>query len=178
MRLRAYCTDKSDIHVKLNIDNTTAIAYINQMGGMKSEKCNELARELWEWCIERNIWVTACHLPGYLNVVADRKSRIFQDETEWQLNKTIFQQICSYFGQPEIDLFASRVNAQLPQFISWHPDPDAEALDCFTVEWAELKFYAFPRFCLIARCLQKIMFDKAEGIMIVPNWPTQPWFAS
>ena len=34
--------------VKLEIDNTTAIAYINQIGGTKSRECNELAKELWE----------------------------------------------------------------------------------------------------------------------------------
>ena len=30
---------------------------------------------------------------------------------------------------------------------------------------------------LIARCLQKLVLDQAEGIGIVPEWPTQPWFA-
>ena len=156
MGLRAYCADRSNIHVKLNFDNTTAIAYINQMGGMRSHKCNELAKALWDWRIERHIWVTACHLPGVLNVVADKKSRVFQDETEWQLNTKVFEKFCTHFGPPEIAIFASRLNAQLPRFISWHPDPDAEAVDAFTVDWGKLKFYAFPPFCLIARCLQKI----------------------
>ena len=177
MGLRAYCSNKRDIHVKLNIDNTTAIAYINQMGGMKSLGCNELAKDMWKWCIERGIWLTACHLPGALNVVADKKSRVFQDETEWQLNSKQFANICSVFGTPEIDIFASRLNTQLQRFISWRPDPEAEAVDAFSVDWAEFKFYAFPPFCLITRCLQKITFDKADGIIIVPNWPTQPWFS-
>ena len=44
MGLRAYYLENSNIHVSLiSIDNTTAIAYINQMGGMTSHKCNELA---------------------------------------------------------------------------------------------------------------------------------------
>lgn len=29
---------------------------------------------------------------------------------------------------------------------------------------------------LIARCLQKIQTDCAEGLMIVPMWPTQSWY--
>ena len=93
------------------------------------------------------------------------------------MNTKAFEKICTHFDPPEIDIFASRLNAQLPRFISWHPDIDAEAVDAFTVDWRKLKFYAFPPFCLIARCLQKITFDGAEGIMVVPNWPTQPWFA-
>ena len=177
MALRAYCVDKSNIHVQLKIDNTTAIAYLNKMGGTKSFTCNELAKEIWDWCVERNIWVTACHIPGVLNIVADRKSRVFNDETEWHLNRHAFNQICEHFGRPEIDIFASRLNTQLPRFVSWQPDPDAEAIDAFTVDWAETSFYAFPPFCLIAKCLQKVTFDGAEGLMVVPHWPTQPWFA-
>ena len=51
MGLRAYCTSLNDLHVRLRIDNTTAISYINEMGGTKSHDCNELAKEVWEWCI-------------------------------------------------------------------------------------------------------------------------------
>ena len=177
MGLRAYCSDKRDIHVKLEIDNTTAVAYINQMGGTKSYNCNELAKEVWGWCIERNIWLTACHLTGVLNTIADRRSREFRDQTEWQLNKQTFDQICKHFGTPTIDLFASRLNRQLDNFVSWHPDPDAAAVDAFTTDWCNWFFYAFPPFSLITRCLQKISFEGAEGIMIVPDWPTQSWYA-
>ena len=60
MALRAYCAEHTHIHVKLDTDNITAIAYIHHMGGTKSANCNELANEMWEWCIERRIWVTAC----------------------------------------------------------------------------------------------------------------------
>ena len=38
-------------------------------------------------------------------------------------------------------------------------------------------FLCFSPFRLIARCLQKIAMEKAEGIMIVPLWPTQPWYS-
>ena len=41
MGLWAFCSDKTSIHVKLLLDNTTAIAYINNMGGMKSSMCNK-----------------------------------------------------------------------------------------------------------------------------------------
>ena len=101
-----------------------------------------------------------------MNVVVDRKSRMFQDETEWQLNKKEFNKICSYFGPPEVDLFASRLNAQLSKFLSWYLDPDAEAVDAFTADWRTVHFHAFPPFCVIATCLQKIIFDKAEGLMV------------
>ena len=55
---------KKDIKVKSN--NTTAITYINNMGGgvSASEKCNELAKHLQYFCIQQNIWISAIHIPG------------------------------------------------------------------------------------------------------------------
>ena len=63
-------------------------------------------------------------------------------------------------------------------YVSWRPDPGAEYVDAFLVDWQEWFFYAFPPFCLIGRCLSKIISDKAEGILVVPKWATQPWFST
>ena len=83
----------------------------------------------------------------------------------------------SLFKKPVIDLFASRLNNQVPQYVSWHPDPGASYIDAFTVDWHTLFFYAFPPFSLITRCLQMVIADEAEGILITPVWPsTQIWF--
>ncbi|XP_041469922.1 uncharacterized protein LOC121419534 [Lytechinus variegatus] len=174
--LKAFCKDKRGIHVLMRIDNTTAVSYINEMGGIKSKECDELAQILWNWCIEHDIWVTAAHLPGVENVIADRRSRHFRDETEWMLNPKLFRELCNSMGTPNIDLFASRLNNQLPIYVSWQPDPGALAINAFTLDWGEFEFYAFPPFCIINRCLQKVVEDKAEGIMIVPKWATQSWF--
>lgn len=77
-------------YVRILSDNTTAISYINNMGGIKSKKCNELAIEIWEWCIDRNIWLKCSHIPGKDNIEADRLSREFNDQVEWQLDHDIF----------------------------------------------------------------------------------------
>ena len=175
LALKSFCSNCNNLHVKLNLDNTTAVAYISHMGGSKSHDCNGLAKELWLWCIARSIWVSVAHLPGVQNVTADRKSRHFQDETEWMLNEDIFHTLCDEYN-PEIDLFASRLNAQLPRYVSWKPDPEAEAVDALSYNWGGIRFYAFPPFCIIGKCLKKISEDSAEGMMIVPKWPTQPWF--
>ena len=167
----------TNCHILLRMDNTTAVAYINHMGGTKSIACNELAKTIWEWCITRKIWITAAHVPGVDNSIADKKSRIFNDNLEWMLHVDIFRNICETYGTPDIDLFASRLNAQLTRYVSWKPDPTAEAIDAFTINWGNLFFYAFPPFSLILRCLQKVEQDQADGIIIVPKWPTQPWFS-
>ncbi len=174
--LQSFCKDHRNIHVRIQIDNVTAVTYINKMGGIKSSQCDRLARKLWEWCIARKIWVSAAHLPGAQNTIADRKSRVFKDETEWKLDSKVFLDICKVLGHANIDLFATRLNTQLPRYVSWLPDPGAEAVDAFTVDWGKELFYAFPPFCLIDKCLQKVNNDEAEGILVVPKWPTQVWF--
>lgn len=50
--------------------------------------------------------------------------------------------------------------------------PGATYVDAFLISWENQFFYAFPLFSLIARSLQKIAMERAEGIMIVPLWPT------
>jgi hypothetical protein len=177
LALQALCGDKKDVTVHLQMDNTTAIAYINNMGGMKSTELDTLARQVWQFCIQRNIWVFATHIPGSQNVVADRLSRKFDDNIEWKLDVTVFRELCTRWGKPDIDLFATRLNTQLDRFIAWRPDPEAMAVDAFTYSWSEGFLYAFPPFCLIGACIQKIMLDRAELILIVPVWPTQPWYS-
>ena len=94
-------------------DNTTVVAYVNNFGGSKSVDCNDLAKEIWLWCIGTHIWLSTVHIPGVSNVVADRKSRSFDDQIEWKLDERVFDDISSRFVSPEIDLFATRLHAQL-----------------------------------------------------------------
>ena len=109
---------KSDVHIRLRIDNVTTVTYINNMGGTKSRICNLIANEIWTWSIDRNIWLSAEHLPGSKNLLADEQSCVFDDTTEWMI--------------PPIDLFASRLNKQVITFVSWRPDPDALFIDAFS----------------------------------------------
>ncbi|XP_077991021.1 uncharacterized protein LOC144445357 [Glandiceps talaboti] len=161
-------------YVKVLCDNTTAVAYINNMGGVRSVECKDIAKTIWLWCKERGIWLTASHLPESLNI--DYESRQFNAQTEWQLNPSIFALIMKEWGLPTIDLFASRLNNQLRHFVSWKPDPDAVHIDAFTINWKSHYFYAFRPFSVIGRCTQKVAVDQATGILITPLWPTQPWF--
>ena len=113
---------------------------------------------------------------GESNVVADFYSRCPNDNTEWQLNPTVFERLCEVVHPPGIDLFASAINKQTSQYVSWKPDPLAWAINAFTISWKNLNFDAFPPFSIVPRVLQKLQQDQATGICILPNWPTQAWF--
>ena len=50
------------------IDNTTAVAVINNMGAFHSTECHSLAVQIWEFCISHETtWLTAVHIPSSLN---------------------------------------------------------------------------------------------------------------
>lgn len=55
-------------------------------------------------------------------------------------------------------------------------DPESVAVDAFTINWSSNFFYAFPPFTLLLRVLRKIQIDKAEGVVVAPLWPSQPWY--
>ena len=97
-----------DAHVRLKLDNSTTVAYINKMGGIKSPSLNSLSRTLWEWCDERSIIISAQQIPGKENLVADSLSRQFSSNLEWSVDIDIFNQISNMTFAPDIDLFASR----------------------------------------------------------------------
>ena len=105
---------------------------------------------------------------------ADKESREFNDNIEGALQETIFHHIVKLYGKPSIDLFASRINTKVSRYVSWRPDPEAQFVDAFSHSWSQEKFYAFPPFSLILRCLQKNKMDMEEGVMIVQNLVAQP----
>ncbi len=176
LSLFSFCRDLKDLHIRIMSDNTTTVACINKQGSTQSFNCNNMARHIWDFAVARNIWLSAAHCPGVLNTEADLASRVFKDETEWTLNQNVFVQICKLLGKPTIDLFASRLNCKVKPYCAWQPDPEAIFIDALLFDWTEYYFYAFPPFSIIHLVLQKIMQEKAEGIVVVPWWPTKPWF--
>ena len=82
--------------------------------------------------------------PGRLNMIADKLSRLGQTiQTKWSLHPEVFKAICSWWHQPQVDLFATRFNNKLPQFVSPVPDPQAWAVDALSLSWEGLDPYTF-----------------------------------
>ena len=72
--VKCFVRDKRSITVLLRLDNTTAVAYVNKLGGTVSHQLNHIVRELWLWYMNRDISLVAEHLPDVLNSIADEKS--------------------------------------------------------------------------------------------------------
>lgn len=176
LALKCFAKNVSNTGILLRIDNVTAISCINRMGSVQYEHLNIVCRDIWQWCEIRKIVIFASYINTKDNLEADHLSRKKFQDTEWQLNDIVYTQITDYFGLPDIDLFASRCNAKCDVYVTWKNDPDALAVDSFTISWKNKFFYAFPPFAMITKVMHKIIKEKAEGIVVVPYWPSQPWF--
>ena len=151
---------------------TTVVSYINKEGGMRSGPLCALLWRILTWCSRSQVTLKARHIPGRLNVVADKLSRLGQAiQTEWSLLPETFELICSRWHRPEIDLYATRFNKRLPLFVSPIPNPFATAVDALSLPWENLDAYAFPPTAILGKdspCQRMIL--------IVPGWPNMPWF--
>ena len=175
--VKAFTQHKTQVKVLLLMGNVTAVTYINKMGGTRSPILSGLAFELWSWCLQCQNSLMARHIPGIQNLQADQESRTVVDHSDWKLKPEIFQCIQRLWGPLEIDLFASRLSYQIPRYASWRPDPGAETVDVFTLDWAQLTGYAFPPFALVGRCLKQVILQQVQKLVIVaPVWETQPWY--
>ena len=117
----------------------------------------------------------AKYLAGKENVTADWESH-HHNSSDWQLLPSIFDGINNLLGPFNLYLFASRTNAQLPEYYSWKPDSYAKIVDAFTVSWSQDQPYLFPPFNLIGRALTKIQTDLVRyACLIAPAWPAQVW---
>ena len=59
LAIKTFTKDRVCAHVKLLMDNTAAIAYINKMGGTQSQVLSNLALDLWDWCSHHQMEVSA-----------------------------------------------------------------------------------------------------------------------
>ena len=159
-------------------DNTTVVAYINKEGGMRSGPLCALLWRILTWCSQRQVTLEARHIPGHLNVIADKLSRLGQTiQTEWSLLPEVFQELCIKWHRPQIDLFATRFNHKLPQFVSPVPDSKAVAVDALTLPWEDLDAYAFPPTAILGKVVEKLLGSPCKRlILIAPGWPNMPWF--
>jgi len=60
--------------------STWTMAYINNTSSTVSSQLTGLAKELWMWGLDKDISLTAQHIPGVSNTIADMESRTVRDE--------------------------------------------------------------------------------------------------
>ena len=69
----------------------TVVSFIYCQGGNHSSSLCWLTLDLWEWCLQRIIFLQTAHIPGEENFVADFLSRGKYLPLEWSLNLSVFR---------------------------------------------------------------------------------------
>jgi hypothetical protein len=170
--------------ILLRCDNTTAVAYVNNLGG-RVKRLNKVAREIWRLLEDASAFMQAVYINTADNPADELTrgvtSRRRMLDTEVQLNPSIAN---SLFTQgpfrPVIDWFASADNHLLPRFYVWHTAnaANAEGVNAFMCSWSHEPGYIFPPFSLIPRILRKTRDEKAKILLIHPKWPGALWYPS
>ena len=143
--------------VMIATDNNTVVAYINKQAGTHSHTLLRPVVDLFLWLQTQDIAIRARHIPGCLNVIADRLSGLNQPiTTEWRLHPDIVNQIFGTWGTPAVDMFATVHSTHLPQFLSPVPEPRALVIDALSQDWQGRSMYMFPPFPLLSKVIQKL----------------------
>ena len=163
--------------IQVASDNTTVCAYINKQGGTRSWDMFALTWHLFAFCHKNKVVLSARHVPGDMNLVADQLSRSQQTlHTEWSLHPQIFRWLSQIDFQPQIDLFATRFNHKLPQYVSPVPDPKALAIDALEMNWSGLLLYSFPPTALCPLVVKKFINSQScRMLLVAPLRETEEW---
>ena len=130
--------------MKIFSDNQVGVQIINKMRTIKTSVCNGIVKNIWLFCVKNKIWITTALIPGAENVTADYESRKSFKDAEWMLNHAIFQKAIKHVKfETYLDCSSSRLNTQLPKYISYKQDLYAYLTDAFSVHWGLYNCYLF-----------------------------------
>ena len=163
-------------HIELKLDSSTAVAYINKMGGTRSSRLNTDALDLWHAVLKRGCWIRAVWTPRDANQLSDLLSKTRLAVWEFSLQTRVAERIWREFFRPTVDLFASRESHLLPVYYSLRPDSAAAGSDALAMTAWPDNSYAFPPAPLILSVLQKIDQSTITVLLIVPEWRTALWW--
>ena len=162
--------------VQLHLDNMTAVAFINRMGGTRSSPLCQAAMSLWHTVLSKQGWVKATWVPREGNQLSDLLSKSALQTWEFSLSPSVATVLWTRWFLPVVDVFASNQCHLLPDYYSWYRDPVALARDAFAVRRWPNRIFCFPPVPLLSMTLTKIREDKVMAIVILPEWRTAHWW--
>jgi len=161
------------------VDNESARCAINNQGSSGSKAMNDLSLDILTFCQRIGVQILTQRIESEQNIVADALSRGKRVQ-DWALRQDAADKIFRIFGQPDIDMMATRESSKTERFWGWRKDPDAEGIDSLSpiVSWEGIGFpYVFPPPPLIPKVLDKISQARLKkAIIIAPWWYSKPWF--
>jgi hypothetical protein len=125
------------------VDNTTALAYLREEGGLGGRRLLWEAARMLPLLRSCRLRFLPAFIPSEVNLQDDAASR-FRPVPVWLLVSNVVSQMVSLWGTPQIDLFASRQSAQCRRLMSWRAADEPEAVDALSVVWDFRLVFLFP----------------------------------
>ena len=160
-------------------DSMTSLACIRRQGTYRSEPLMVLTQDILMFCMSHSISLVPLHIRGSLNVYADQRSRQDPVGTEWSLDQDTFQWLSVLAGPFQVDLFATRDNRQLQEFVSPFPDPLAVGVDALSLHWDRWEsIYLFPPVAALRWVVPLLSRYQGRGVLVAPLYAPSGWFPS
>jgi hypothetical protein len=160
----------------LESDNQTTIFNIAKIKTARGP--GPIVRALFSLLTKYQITLIPVYKPGILNIKADALSRL-EVMGDYEIRWERVQETLEIWGiYPSIDLFATRINHKLPNYVSADPhDKEAQWTDAWAKRWSDWKYpFIHTTPALIPRCLQRLNEEGIGALLIAPMWPSQIWW--
>lgn len=162
-------------------DNSTVVSYLRRWGG----RVPRIARALdpvFRFCLQHRIVLSARHVPGVDNTWADALSRRSASlRHEWRLSSSAIASIRSASADRPFacDWFADASSALASCWCARFHQPGATFTDALSHRWHLGPMQLFvPPFPLLSAVIAKLCRERADGWLVLPDWPSAPWFGS
>ena len=138
-------------------------------------RLNELARELFCFCLERRIAIMIECVPREENSLADEVSKLIIPD-DWRLQQALFPQLEQPWGWHLADLFASNANNQCAFFYSMQWCRGSAGVNAFAFHWGFGPILIQCPYRLLGRVWRKLRNDGAIATVLVPLWQLSTWW--
>jgi hypothetical protein len=175
LALRSFAPVVRDRVVKVHEDNSVTQSVLGRFASRSPVLMAEY-RSLWALLDELHVQLQVVRVASAHNL-ADEPSRSV-DRSDYRLDPAVFAALDTLWGPHTVDLFAADTNTHLPHFYSLHRCPGTSGVNALLQPWHGLNGFVNPPLetSVLLQVVQKIREDRATVTLIVPCWPSQPWY--
>ena len=175
--------------VHLHVDSSVALAVLRKGSGVAHLQAAAL--RVWRLAARLQVRLAAVSWVASADNPADLPSRLFGDRPasaarllrapassldDWGLGAGAASALAALWGPFSVDAFSTSASALVPRFWTRAPEAGAAGTDAFSQPWEGEMLLLVPAFRLIHRCLARLAEAGASGVLVVPEWPGQPWW--
>ena len=173
--LKAFAPLLTGQHIQLFTDNTSVLTVVNKMSS-RSVALMAQFRLIYDQLLKLGCTMQASHITTLDNYRADTLSRI-RDQTEYGYSP-LLRQLAEHTLRLRctLDCYASeRFHQELPYHSRW-ADAGAAVTNTFRSSWQGEVLWATPPLSLAMDTLIKLRSDQCQALLVLPDWPSQPWY--